>query len=136
MVHQSNQYVRGPDCALTETRVSHTIPTVAFMHEMNAGLSARRADEKRKLVAQLNAEADAIDKQISEGQQSEEYKTLAGQDKYEADREKNDAKKIAESMRQLAEEEAKNAENGESTAKHFRQQAANGRATADRIRKL
>ncbi len=113
-----------------------TLETESAANELNAGLSARRADEKRKLVAQLKAEADAIDKQISEGQESEEYKALAGQDKYEADREKNDAKKIAESKRQTATEEEKNAENGEATAKHFRQQAANSRATADRIREL
>jgi hypothetical protein len=112
------------------------LETEAAANELNAGLSANRAEEKRKLVVQLNSEADAIDKQISEGQESEEYRALAGQEKYEADREKNDAKKIAAEKRQLAEEESKNAENGEATAKHFKQQAANSRATADKIRKL
>jgi hypothetical protein len=106
------------------------------MHEMNAGLSERRAKEKRRLVAQLNDEADAIDKQIAEGQESEEYKALAGQDKYEADREKNDAKKIAESKRQTADEEEKLIKDGEATAEHFRKQAANGRAVAEKLRKL
>ena len=113
-----------------------TLETEAAANELNAGLSARRADEKKKLVAQLNDETEAIYKNIEAQEQSEEYKALAGQDKYEADREKNDAKKIAESKRQTAAEEEKNAENGEATAKHFRQQAANSRATADRIRKL
>jgi hypothetical protein len=113
-----------------------TLETEAAANEINARLSAKRAAEKRTLVAQLNSEADAIEKQITEGQESEEYKSLAGQEKYEADREKNDAKKIVESKRQTAAEEEKNAENGEATAKTFRQQAANSRATADRIRNL
>jgi hypothetical protein len=105
-------------------------------HDLNASLSAVRAKEKRALVAQLNGDADRIEEQIKVGENSEEYKALAGQAKYEADKEKKDAENIAESKRSQAKEEEKLIEGGEATAKHFRQQAANGRATAERLRKL
>ncbi len=55
-----------------------TLETEAAANELNAGLSAKRAAEKRVLVAELKAEAEAIEKQIAEGQESEEYKSLAG----------------------------------------------------------
>ena len=104
--------------------------------EINAALSAKRAAEKRDLIRILRAEADEIEKNIASEEAKPEYKALAGQNKYEADREKNEAKKIVESKRQQAAEEEKNAEGGEQAAKVFRSQAANTRATADRIRKL
>jgi len=108
----------------------------AANHDLNASLSALRAKEKRALVAQLNAEADAIDAHIKTQEESEEYKALTGQAKYEADKEKKDAQNIAEAKRAQAKEEGKLIEGGEATAKHFRQQAANGRATAEKLRKL
>jgi hypothetical protein len=108
----------------------------AATSDLNAGLSARRAREKRDLVAQLNAEADAIEEHIKLKEDSDEYKALAGQDKYEGDQEKKAAQKIAESKRQLAAEEEKLIEGGEAAAKHFRQQAANGRTTAEKLRSL
>jgi dGTP triphosphohydrolase len=108
----------------------------AATHDLNASLSALRAKEKRGLVAQLNAEADAIDEHIKTQEESEECKALAGQEKYEADQEKKAAQKIAESKRQAAASEAEMISGGEATAKHFRQQAANGRATAEKLRKL
>jgi hypothetical protein len=108
----------------------------AANHDLNASLSAVRAKEKHALVAQLNADADAIDANIKTQEDSEEYKALTGQAKYEADKEKKDAENIAESKRAQAKEEEKMIEGGEGTAKHFRQQAANVRATAERLRKL
>jgi hypothetical protein len=108
----------------------------AATHDLNASLSALRAREKRGLVEQLNAEADAIDTNIKTQEESEEYKALTSQEKYEADKEKRAAKNIAESKRQAATEEAKLIEGGDATAKHFRQQAAKSRATAEKLRKL
>jgi hypothetical protein len=108
----------------------------AGTNEVNAALSARRAEEKRKFVEQLNKEAQGIEDNIVVEEAKPEYQALAGQEKYEADREKNEAKKIVASKRQLAEEEAKNAEGGEETAKHFRAQASNARTVADKIRSL
>jgi hypothetical protein len=163
----------------------------AATHDLNASLSALRAKEKRALVTQLNAEADAIEKNIQRlsdlaevgywvcenghergkcpcaslraeaivhssgcglevidplkdpkcaecGKQLKFIKRseMSGQEQYEADKEKKDAQNIAESKRQAAAEEEKLIEGGEGTAKHFRQQAANGRATAEKLRKL
>jgi len=108
----------------------------AANHDLNASLSALRAKEKRPVVAQLNADADGIDANIKTQEESEEYKALTGQEKYEADKEKKAAQDIAESKRRTATEEQKLIEGGEATAKHFRQQAANGRATAEKLRKL
>jgi hypothetical protein len=41
-------------------------------NEINAATAKRKADEKRKLVEQLNAEADAIEKNIKEVAEKEE----------------------------------------------------------------
>jgi hypothetical protein len=117
-------------------RYIFSMETEAAVHDLNAGLSAQRAKEKRSLVAQLNADADAIDESIKTQTESEEYKSLTGQAKYEADKEKKDAENIAESKRQQAKEEERLIEGGEATAKHFRQQAGNGRLTAEKLRKL
>jgi hypothetical protein len=61
---------------------------------------------------------------------------MTGQEKYEADREKDDAKKIAAQKRQQAEQEATNATEGLKTAQYFRSNAENSRLVADKIRKL
>lgn len=108
----------------------------AATNDLNAGLSARRAEEKRQLVAQLNADAEAIYKNINEQEASDDYKSLTGQEKYEADQEKKAAQKIAESKRQTAAQEEEMVSGGEAAAKHFRQQTANGRATAEKLRSL
>jgi hypothetical protein len=84
----------------------------------------------------LNAESDGIDANIKNQEESEKYKVLTGQAKYEADQEKKDAENIAESKRTQAKEEEKLIEGGEATAKHFRQPGANGRATAEKLWKL
>jgi hypothetical protein len=61
---------------------------------------------------------------------------MTGQEKYEADREKDDAKKIAAQKRQQAEQEATNATDGMKTAKRFRDLANNSRIVADKIKRL
>jgi len=108
----------------------------AATNEINAALSSKRAAEKRQLVEQLNAEADAIQGNIAKEEETEEYKKLAGQEKYEADREKNDAKKIVADKRASAKTESEAVSEGEKTAQYFRQLAANSRIVAEKIRRL
>jgi hypothetical protein len=103
---------------------------------INAQLATNRANEKRAYVDQLNREADDIEANIAKEEATEEYKALAGQEKYEADKEKDDAKKIAAEKRRAAEQEATNATEGLKTAQHFRGMAENSRIVADKIRKL
>lgn len=103
---------------------------------LSAQLSANRAAEKKKLAEQLNKEADAIEENIKTETETPEYQSLEGQEKYEADREKNDAEKIVKSKRQQAAEETKQVSDCEATAQHFRGQANNSRLVADKIRAI
>jgi hypothetical protein len=105
-------------------------------NEINAQLAQNRAQEKRLFIEQLNREADDIDKNILVEEETDEYKALAGQEKYEADREKADAKKISGEKRRQADEESKNVSEGEKTAQYFRSMAQNSRTVADKIRAL
>jgi hypothetical protein len=58
---------------------------------------------------------------------------MTGQEKYEADKEKDHAKKIAAQKRQQAEQEATNATEGQKTPQYFRDLANNSRIVADKI---
>ena len=108
----------------------------AATNEINAKLALQHANEKRAFVEQLNREADAIDENIAHEEGTPEYQALAGQEKYEADREKADAKKIADEKRRAAEEEAKNVSEGEKLAQYLRGMAENARATTNKIKRL
>jgi len=108
----------------------------AATNEINAALSTKRAAEKRELVNQLNAEADEIEANIAKEEETPEYKKLEGQEKYEADREKNDAKKIVADKRATAKTESEAVSEGERGAQYFRQLAANSRIVAEKIRRL
>ena len=66
---------------------------------INSGLAAKRAAEKRAYIAQLENEAAAIEANIAREIETEEYKNLTGQEKYEADREKREAEKVIEDKR-------------------------------------
>jgi hypothetical protein len=103
---------------------------------INAQLALNRANEKRGFIDQLNREADDIDANIAKEEATDEYKALTGQEKYEADREKDEAKKIATEKRRAAEAEATNVSEGEKTAQYFRSMAENSRVVADKIRHL
>jgi hypothetical protein len=61
---------------------------------------------------------------------------MTGQEKYESDKERGEAEKIVADKRTQAKAEADNAENSEKTAKYFRDQAANGRQVAEKIRNI
>ena len=62
--------------------------------------------------------------------------TMSGQEKYESDNERGEAEKIIENKREQAKAEEENAAGSEKTAKYFLKQAANGRAVAQKIKKL
>jgi hypothetical protein len=81
-------------------------------------------------VEQLEKEAAAIEQNIAREVEKDEYKNLAGQGKYEADKEKRDAEKVIEGKRATAKQEAENAKGGEDAAKVFRQNAENSRTVA------
>jgi len=105
-------------------------------NDVNAELAVKRAKEKRAYVEQLNREADEIAENISREEQTDAYKALSGQEKYEADREKTDAQKIVAEKRRVAAEEAAKASEGEQTAEYFRRMAKDSRIVADKIRAL
>jgi hypothetical protein len=108
----------------------------AATQDINAQLATNRAKEKRAFIEQLNREADDIEANIAKEEATDEYKALTGQDKYEADKEKHDAKTIAKQKRKQAEDEANNVSEGEKTAQFFRSNAQNSRIVADKIRHL
>jgi hypothetical protein len=84
----------------------------------------------------LKKEPDDIEATIAREEPTPEYLALQGQEKYEADREKNEAQKVVAQKRQQATDEGKNAMDGETTAEHFKDLAANSRTVADKIRAL
>jgi hypothetical protein len=108
----------------------------AAKSDINASLSAKLAAEKRALVAQLTKEADVIEENIKKVEAEDAGKQITLKDKYDSDRERHEAEKIVESKRQTAAAEAENASGGEKTVKYFRDQAANARVVADKIRQL
>jgi hypothetical protein len=108
----------------------------AEIADLQAGLAQSRANEKLKLAKQLIADADEIEGNIKREEAKPEYQALTGQEKYEADREKHDAEKIAENKRVQAKQEEEEAKGSLNTVKHFRRTAAAGRETARRLRSL
>lgn len=104
--------------------------------DLNAALADKRAHDNARLAEQSRKEADEIEQNIAREEATPEYQALAGQEKYEADREKNDAKKIVAEKRQAAEKYGEDAKGGREAAAHFRKLAQNGRNVADRIRSL
>jgi hypothetical protein len=69
------------------------------------------------MQTQLNANADEIEQNIAKEEATAEYQNLAGQEKYEANREKNEAKKMVTDSRNQAKALDSEIENHESTAK-------------------
>jgi len=106
----------------------HKYEFEAALTEWNAELSLDRGREKRKLIAKLNAEADVKPRP--------NIRIWLARRKYEADREKNEAKKIVADRRAQAKGLEGDIENHESTAKLLQRQAAGNRETAERLRKL
>jgi hypothetical protein len=105
-------------------------------HDLHAKLSALHAQQKRDRIEHLNKEADFIEQHIAAETEKDEYKNLQGQEKYEADKELHDAEQMIKNNRDFAQTAAKEIEQLEGVADHFRKQAAQSRAVADEIRKL
>lgn len=119
----------------------------AQKNDLNAATAKRNAEEKRKLVAQLNAEAYAIEanvKQVEaeeeERKKGEEYLKLTDKEKYDdqqaSKKEKDAALQMIAEKRKLAEEEAKNVSSAEQVAQVLRGRAADSRNFADKIRQI
>jgi hypothetical protein len=62
--------------------------------------------------------------------------TMSGQEKYESDKDRRDAEKLAAAKPAAVAEQEANLENQEKTAKYFRGQAESGRKLADSLRKV
>ena len=119
----------------------------AATHDLNAGVAAMNAQATRDEIAQLNAEADAIDENIKKVEAEEEarkatpeYQALDSKTQYEdeqkAKTEKNQAVNIAAAKRNQAKELAAKVTQGEQAAQFFRSQATASRALADKLRSL
>jgi hypothetical protein len=104
--------------------------------DLQAGLSESRAQDRLDSAAQLLTDADAIEENIKTEEATPEYKALEGKELYEANHERNEALKIVASKRQEAEQEKEQAKGSIDTAKMFRRQAAAGRETAERLKRL
>jgi len=123
------------------------LETEAHKSLINAGTASVNAAEKRKLVEQLNAEADAIEATIKAVEAEEEvrksapeYLALSPKEQYD-DQQASAAEKAAavtmiNEKRGLAENEAKNATEAEQVTKVLRGRAQDSRAFADKIRSL
>jgi len=103
--------------------------------EINASLAKANAEASRKLVDQLNAEADAIEENVKKVEAEEvarksapEYRKLTKQEKYDDERnskkEKDAAVQMVIEKRNLARQEIENVKNREQVAQTLR-------ATAD-----
>ena len=108
----------------------------AELNEIAARISAQNADDKRAVIEQLTADAYAIDKSIAAGMEDESYKVLEGQEKYEADRERNDAEKVADGKRQFAKKLEGEIEEHMKTVEYFRKIATSHRNLADSVHRL
>jgi hypothetical protein len=124
-----------------------SLETEAAKNEINGATAKRNAEEKRKLVLQLNSEADAIyenmkkvEKEEEERRAGEEYQKLSKQDQYEDERaakkEKDDALQIISEKRKLADEESKHVSEAEQVAQVLRGRAQDSRSFADKIREI
>jgi hypothetical protein len=119
----------------------------ASKSEINAGTANRNAEAKRKLVAQLNAEADAIEENVKTVETEEEvrktapeYQQLSAQEKYEDERaakkEKDAAMQIMSEKRELAKQEQENVDAAIQAVNMLSGRAQDSRNFADKIREL
>jgi len=108
----------------------------AELNELGARISAQNADDKRATIAQLTADAEAIDQSIAAGMEAESYKALEGQEKYKADQERKDAEKLADSKRQYVKQLEGEIEEHMKTVEYFRKIATSHRNLAESVRRL
>src|ERR1035441_10556713 len=92
----------------------------AELNEIGARISAQNADDKRAVIAQLTADAEAIAQSIAAGMEAESYKALEGQEKYKADQERKDAEKLADGKRQYVKQLEGEIKGHEDTVQYFR----------------
>lgn len=130
-------------------RISYlfTLEVEAAKNEINAATAKVNAAEKRKLVEQLTAEADAIEANIKTVEVEEEtrksapeYQNLSKQEQYEDERESKKERDAALQMvaekRKLVEQETENVTNAENVARVLKGRAQDSRAFADKIRQI
>jgi hypothetical protein len=108
----------------------------AETNDIKARVVESRIKEMKGDAKQLIAEADEIEGNIKREEAMPEYQNLTGQEKYEADREKREAEKIADNKRQTAKQAKEAATQMVETVKHFRRMGAASRETAERVRNL
>jgi hypothetical protein len=108
----------------------------AETNDIKARVVESRIKDMKADGRKLFAEAEEIDKNIKTVEADAEYQALEGQLKYEADREKREAEKIADNKRQTAKQAEEAATQMVETVKHFRRMGAASRETAERLRSL
>ena len=108
----------------------------AALADLQADLASQRANEKRALVLQANKESDGIEENIKRVAAEDAGKEISPKEKYENDRERNEAEKIVASKRQFAKQQEEEAKGSDDTVKMFRKQAAKSREVAERLRRL
>jgi hypothetical protein len=108
----------------------------AETNDIKARVVESRIKDMKADAKQLVSEAEAIEENIKKVEADTEYQALEGQLKYEADKEKREAEKIAASKRQTAKQAEDNVAQMSDTIKFFRRNAAAGRETAERVRNL
>jgi hypothetical protein len=108
----------------------------AELNELGARISKQNAGDKRAMIDQLTADAEAIDKSIAAGMEAESYKALEGQEKYKADQERKEAEKLADGKRQLVKQLEGEIEEHMKTVEYFRKIAKSHHQLADSVRRL
>ena len=123
------------------------LETEAHKSLINAGTAKVNADEKRRLVAQLNAEADEIEANIKDVEAQEEvrksapeYQALTPKEQYDDQQaskaEKDAAVQVMNEKRELAKAESAKVSEAEQVAQVLRGRANDSRSFADKIRAL
>jgi len=123
------------------------LETEAHKSLINAGTAKVNADEKRRLVAQLNAEADEIEANIKDVEAQEEvrksapeYRAFTPKEQYDDQQaskaEKDAAVQVMNEKRELAKAESAKVSEAEQVAQVLRGRANDSRSFADKIRAL
>jgi predicted nucleic acid-binding Zn-ribbon protein len=123
------------------------LETEAHKSLINADTAKVNADEKRRLVAQLNAEADEIEANIKDVEAQEEvrksapeYRAFTPKEQYDDQQaskaEKDAAVQVMNEKRELAKAESAKVSEAEQVAQVLRGRANDSRSFADKIRAL
>jgi hypothetical protein len=101
-------------------------------HESDSMPNVRPAKDRVANLCVVNVNGKECGAEVNIVRRSD----MTGQEKYESDKERGEAQKIADSKRQQAKAEEENADNSERTGKYLQGLAQNNRTLAEKIRSL